>query len=117
MKQKIVFAILGVSLFAWGCTLFSQPFEGQWSASGSENNFSWYTTYTFKQGAYTISGYPPLSEKGTYTITTAVDQTFTLRLQPTQADPEKTEPYEIEMELSDDGQILQLGTLDLRKSK
>lgn len=44
------------------------PFEKSWSASGGDAEFAWTQTYRFVGGHYTLTGYPPLSESGTYSV-------------------------------------------------
>ena len=44
------------------------PFEGSWTTSGGDQNFAWYQTYDFWAGHYTLSGYPPISESGSYSV-------------------------------------------------
>lgn len=51
----------------------SEPrLQGKWSASGnvddSTDMHSWFLEYEFSGSNYTMKGYPPISEQGTYEV-------------------------------------------------
>lgn len=63
------------------------PIEGTWTATGGDNEFGWYLTYNFKAGEYSLEGYPPLSETGSYTVLFVNESTYTVLIDPADAEP------------------------------
>lgn len=79
MKKLLFF-----SLFLIGCT--AEPvvteeilgndlsteagIEGTWKAGGTvdDGGFNWYVEFSFKNGEYSMNGYPPTADEGTYEI-------------------------------------------------
>lgn len=81
--------------------------EGEWTVSGTlEGGFSWFATYTFTDEEYHLSGYPPLDDKGTYTIKSQEGTTYVLEMSP-EAESEDAF-YILELTLAKDGQTLDL---------
>jgi len=79
--------------------------EGEWTASGEldDGGFSWFVTYSFYESEYSLSGYPPIEDKGSYEVLEQEENIYTLTLSP-----ENEEPYQLTIELSEDGTTLDL---------
>jgi hypothetical protein len=71
--------LLFLSLFLLSCSRelvattdrsFADGIEGTWSVSGTldDGGFSWFVEYRFEGDEYWKSGYPPISENGTYEL-------------------------------------------------
>jgi len=78
--KKIKLTFVKYAIFGLSAVLFSlasscggsKKLEGKWSASGnlgdSTDMHSWYLEYNFTGNNYSVTGYPPLSESGTYEV-------------------------------------------------
>ena len=65
------------------CSLFiadanEQFIQGKWSQSGSSGGFAWYSNYTFDRGSFTLDGYPPLKQSGSYRLVSSKGDTLVL---------------------------------------
>ncbi len=60
------------------------PLEGSWTASGptGDEALGWTLTYGFDGNDYTLEGYPPLNEKGTYSVILQEEYATTVLLEP-----------------------------------
>ncbi len=85
--MKIQKAHCAASLFlilsSLACSLIitdsnEQFIQGKWSQSGSADGFAWYSNYTFDRGSFTIDGYPPLRQSGSYRIVSSSGDTLVL---------------------------------------
>ncbi|MEK7441384.1 MAG: hypothetical protein AAB571_11550 [Chloroflexota bacterium] len=82
--QKIRLAALSLLIFSsLACSLIitdanEQFIQGKWSQSGSADGFAWYSNYTFNRGSFTIDGYPPLKQSGSYRIINSSGDTILL---------------------------------------
>ena len=85
--------LLALILLTGFCLTLSQlglgglPIEGTWNATGGDGEFGWYLTYDFRGGEYTLEGYPPLEESGTYSVLYVDDDTYTVLISPAGQDP------------------------------
>ncbi len=99
--------ILFLTLFLIGCT--TEPvvteeiveIDGTWRASGTvdDGGFNWYVEFSFEDGEYSMNGYPPTEDEGTYEVSEG-SITFT----STQGGV-NTQTFA----LSEDGQTLDMG--------
>jgi len=76
-------ALLFLVLSSLACSLIitdsnEQFIQGKWSRSGSADGFAWYSNYTFNRGSFTIDGYPPLKQSGSYRILSSSGDTVVL---------------------------------------
>jgi hypothetical protein len=55
-----------------------QFIQGKWSQSGSNDGHAWYLTYTFNSGSFTVEGYPPLRQTGSYRVVSSVGDVVVL---------------------------------------
>lgn len=64
--------LAAIIITAQSCGRNSDRLQGKWSAAGdlgdSTDSRSWFITYEFEGRTYKMSGYPPISEEGTYEI-------------------------------------------------
>lgn len=44
--------------------------DGTWKASGTvdDGGFNWYVEFSFEDGEYSMNGYPPTADEGTYEV-------------------------------------------------
>ncbi len=85
-------------------SITGEGIQGEWTATGElEGGFNWFSTYTFDDQTYALTGYPPIDDKGTYEILNKNENTYTLSITP-----ESEEPYQIVVELLEDGKTLDL---------
>ncbi|HUQ34217.1 MAG TPA: hypothetical protein VM095_18995 [Pyrinomonadaceae bacterium] len=55
--------------------------QGTWHFEGNDGGgHSWYLEWTFEQGKFTLKGYPPLYQEGSYRIIKSVGDKLTLEL-------------------------------------
>lgn len=104
-KKCLVVPLIALTIFTVTFWVGRSPIHGKWYASGGDENFAWYINYTFGWGTYTIEGYPPLYEKGRYTIEENDDGSYTLTLYETYESGE-VETWEWDVTLSEDGETL-----------
>lgn len=109
MKKLLFFALLLI-----GCSTelsqestlsdrFTEGLEGTWNANGTidDGGFSWFVEYRFEGDHYWKSGYPPISEEGTFELSgntilfTSSDEVASMQ----------------EYKLSEDGQTLDISGL------
>ncbi len=104
-------------MFFGGCSKNISNLQGKWSASGnigdSTDLHSWFLDYEFDGRNYKMSGYPPISEEGTYEIIQEKGDSLQLYFNVTKSSPE-TKSHK-EWLLAKDSSI-SLGSLTLRKS-
>lgn len=94
MKRKIVFGwflifAIGLSPFSTACA-FAQENEnfilgtwrlaGELPKTGGGRSFSWFLEWTFADGNFVQTGYPPLRQEGKYRIVKKEDDKLTLEL-------------------------------------
>jgi len=61
--------------------------QGKWTAAGDQGEgHSWYLEWTFDNGHFEMSGYPPIQQSGNYRITESQESTLTLTLINQQGD-------------------------------
>lgn len=54
--------------------------QGTWRLEGNNNGHSWFLEWTFEQGKFTLKGYPPLYQEGSYKIVQTDGQKLTVEL-------------------------------------
>jgi hypothetical protein len=55
--------------------------QGTWHLEGNDGHgLSWYLEWTFEQGKFTLKGYPPLYQEGSYRIIKSAADKLTLEL-------------------------------------
>lgn len=100
-----------------GCSKSVSKLQGKWSAAGDINDstdmHSWFIEYEFDGRNYKMSGYPPISEEGTYEIVQEKGDSLQLYFNVTKSSPE-TKSHK-EWLLAKDSSI-SIGSLTLRKS-
>jgi hypothetical protein len=58
-----------------------QQIQGTWRLEGNDGRgHSWFLEWTFTQGKFTLKGYPPLFQEGSYRITKTGHGTLALEL-------------------------------------
>lgn len=84
MKKYIflLFLFTALGVFSSRLGLAGLPFEKTWTATGGDGEFGWYLTYEFHGGEYTLEGYPPLWESGSYSVVLAEGNSYTVLLEP-----------------------------------
>lgn len=125
MKKYVLLLVLLTAGLIWFGRqgLGGLPFEGKWSAGGpigeADSTMAWFKTYDFSAGHYTMEGYPPISESGSYEVVLheqdEYSNSYTLLLTPNQGDPEVGTPYLIEVDLRQDG-TMRMGSLSVSAS-
>lgn len=87
------------------------PFERSWTAGGpigdEDSMMAWTMTYDFHGGEYSMTGYPPISESGNYSIVLhnkdEYSDDYVLMMTPEAGDPSVSEPYLVSITLYSDG--------------
>lgn len=77
----LIFAFLLIPTLA--CALFisdpnEQFIQGKWSQGDSTDGHAWYSAYTFDRGSFTVEGYPPLHQTGSYRVVSSVGNKLVL---------------------------------------
>jgi len=74
--------ILSSLACSWIVTDPNEQFiQGTWNQSGTlPEGFGWYSKYTFDKGGFTVQGYPPLRQSGSYRILNSKGDTIELEL-------------------------------------
>jgi hypothetical protein len=54
--------------------------QGTWHLEGNNNGHSWFLEWTFTEGKFTLKGYPPLYQEGSYRIIKSAGNKLTLEL-------------------------------------
>jgi hypothetical protein len=75
--------VLGYSVFAQDSEKFIQGtwrLEGELPKNESGRTFSWFLEWTFSNGAFVQTGYPPLRQEGKYRIVKKESSKLTLEL-------------------------------------
>lgn len=111
-------SILIFALFLNSCSNENvKKLQGKWKASGnigdSTDMHSWYLDYEFDGRNYKLSGYPPISEEGTYEIIEEKGDSLQIYFNVTKSSPEAKSHKE--WLLSKDSSIT-IGQLTLQKS-
>jgi hypothetical protein len=58
-----------------------QYIQGAWQAAGDlGEGHSWYLKWTFKNGTFSVDGYPPLTQTGNYRVKSSIGSALTLEL-------------------------------------
>lgn len=106
--------LLFLGLFLIGCTAVTEEelvmdtersdadlIEGTWKAGGTvdDGGFNWFVEFSFEDGAYSMNGYPPTEDEGTYEVSEGFI-TFT-----SEQGGVNTQTFT----LSEDGQTLDMG--------
>ena len=79
LLTTISLIILSSLACSWIITDSNEQFiQGKWSQSGAADGFAWYSSYTFDRGSFTIEGYPPLKQSGSYRIVSSSGNTLVL---------------------------------------
>ncbi len=113
IANLVITAILGVLLVSCG----SEPkLQGKWSSSGntadSIDMHSWFLEYEFSGSNYTMKGYPPISEQGTYEVVQERGDSLEIYFNVLNSSPE-TKSHKDWIVVTDS--ILISGQLSLRK--
>jgi hypothetical protein len=82
-QKTLLITISLIILSSLACSLFitdsnEQFIQGKWSQSGAADGFAWYSNYTFDRGSFTIEGYPPLKQSGSYRLVSSSGDTIVL---------------------------------------
>jgi hypothetical protein len=117
-KYCLLFAIIFTSIMLLeGCSKNVSKLQGKWSAAGSLGDstdmHSWYIEYEFDGRSYKMSGYPPISEEGSYEIVEEKGDSLQLYFNVTKSSPEIKSHKE--WLLVKDSSI-SIGSLTLRKT-
>lgn len=82
MKFLLLFiALVGFSLAPARVTdSDEQRIQGTWRLAGSSGGHAWFLEWKFEQGKFTLTGYPPLSQEGSYRIIKTDGAKLTLEL-------------------------------------
>jgi len=54
--------------------------QGTWRLEGSNNGHSWFLEWKFEHGKFTLKGYPPLYQEGSYKIVKTDGNKLTIEL-------------------------------------
>ncbi|MBE2227925.1 MAG: hypothetical protein IAE93_11295 [Ignavibacteria bacterium] len=113
IASLVITAILGALLVSCG----SEPkLQGKWSSSGSTADsidmHSWFLEYEFSGSNYTMKGYPPISEQGTYEVVQERGDSLEIYFNVLNSSPE-TKSHKDWIVVTDS--ILISGQLSLRK--
>jgi hypothetical protein len=74
-------ALIGFSFApARGADSDEQLIQGTWRLNGSNGGHAWFLEWTFTQGKFTLKGYPPLFQEGSYRIVKTGPGTLRLEL-------------------------------------
>ena len=78
----LLIALVGVSAAAPAHALDSeeQRIQGTWRLEGANGGHAWFLEWTFTEGKFTLKGYPPLFQEGSYRITKSGPGRLTLEL-------------------------------------
>lgn len=110
--------IAALMLIIQSCSKNVNRIQGKWSASGdtgdSTDMRSWFLTYEFEGRNYKMSGYPPISEEGTYEIVQENGDSLLVYYNVTKSSPE-VKSHKDWIILKDS--TMMLGQLNLRKSQ
>ncbi len=116
-KYGLFFVFLAIFVLLTGCGKNVSKLQGKWSASGnvgdSTDMHSWYIEYEFEGRHYKMSGYPPISEEGSYEIVEEKGDSLQLYFNVTKSSPE-TKSHKDWLVAKDS--TISLGSLTLRKS-
>jgi len=118
-KYSFYIVLIAVSLlFLQSCSKNVVKIQGKWSASGnvgdSTDMNSWFITYEFEGRNYKMSGYPPISEEGTYEIVQENGDSLLVYYNVTKSSPE-VKSHKDWIILKDS--TMMVGQLPLRKSQ
>jgi hypothetical protein len=74
MRYSLLLAVLLFSFVSFAPRTSLKPpqekfLQGTWRLEGSDGKVSWYLKWTFDMGSFTLEGYPPLRQEGSYQIT------------------------------------------------
>lgn len=110
--------IVAIIVIVQSCGRSSDKLQGKWSASGdladSTDLRSWFVTYEFEGRNYKMSGYPPISEEGTYEIIQENGDSLLVYYNVSKSSPE-AKSHKDWIILKDS--TMMLGQLNLRKSQ
>ncbi|MBN8585169.1 MAG: hypothetical protein J0M37_08735 [Ignavibacteria bacterium] len=71
-KYSLSAVLTTVLVFVFSSCTSNPKLQGKWSASGnigdSTDMHSWFLEYEFNGRNYTMKGYPPISEEGTFEV-------------------------------------------------
>ena len=118
-KYSFYIVLIAVSLlFLQSSSKNVVKIQGKWSASGdigdSTDMRSWFLTYEFEGRNYKMSGYPPISEEGTYEIVQENGDSLLVYYNVTKSSPE-VKSHKDWIILKDS--TMMVGQLPLRKSQ
>lgn len=105
-------------LIIQSCSKNAAKIQGKWSASGdisdSTDMRSWFITYEFEGRNYRMSGYPPISEEGSYEIVQENGDSLLVYYNVTKSSPE-VKSHKDWIVLRDSTMIV--GQINLRKTQ
>jgi hypothetical protein len=82
--MKTSLRLILVVLFLAACIPLDpndQTIQGSWQAAGDQGEgHSWYLKWTFKNGTFSVEGYPPLTQTGNYRVKSSIGSSLTLEL-------------------------------------
>src|SRR5215208_4772438 len=84
--MKFILSLLFIALvgFSVAPTSATAPddklIQGTWRLEGNNGGHSWFLEWKFAEGKFTLSGYPPLYQEGSYRIIQTVGAKLTLEL-------------------------------------
>ena len=84
MVKRLIWVALLACLMLASCAS-SDPnvrfIQGKWTAAGDQGEgHSWYLEWSFGNGTFEMSGYPPIYQSGKYRIESSAGGTLTLEL-------------------------------------
>jgi hypothetical protein len=107
--------LLSLSVFALlGCGLLQssaeQTIQGSWRWEDEKS----YLTWTFRSGTFSIEGYPPLRQDGSYQVVSTSEDTIVLHLYDRRGNL-STDPADLTIAIARDGQDVVIEGREFRK--
>lgn len=95
----------------------AQSLEGTWRTTGelppsgpNSRPFSWMKEYTFTDdGKYSMVGYPPIDEKGSYEVVSEDGTTWKVRLFDRMFMSQPSDDSSLQLQWAEDGRSFQVG--------
>lgn len=84
--MKLILSLFFIALAGISSAAASAPeadekqIQGTWRIEGSNNGHSWFLEWNFEQGKFTLKGYPPLYQEGSYKIVNTDGNKLTIEL-------------------------------------
>lgn len=86
--MKLFLSLFLITLISFSLTPAHSPadeaneklIQGTWRLEGRNGKLSWFLEWTFAEGKFTLKGYPPLFQEGSYKIVKTEGDKLTLEL-------------------------------------